>query len=428
MRLHVERETVHGVVPLGKVAGASAVELALRLEGLRRERTGLHGTLYVLVRGEEERLLAWSYLNIERQEDRGALARRAYRMLGEGLRQAASELDMLHWLDWFCAHAWPALLETYAVEQVEGERGAPAVPLMEPPLVIEGGGTILYAQPGRGKSYSALTLAVALDAGVEAGPLRPLGQLPVLYINLERDARSLRRRLAAVNAALGLPERRPLWMLNARGRTLVDIYPRVARFLREHEVGLVVLDSISRAGMGSLVEDVTANRVMDALNSLGVAWLALAHTPRGDETHAYGSIHQDAAADICVQLLSQACPGKVGVLYKCTKANDLPLWGASSVLCFEFEQEGLVAVREGRPGEFPALEEEMGQTLGDQIEAVLRQAGILTVEEIARELGRDEDDVRRTLNRDRRFVATGSAGRRKLWGLRPEPQGEEEPW
>jgi hypothetical protein len=261
--------------------------------------------------------------------------------------------------------------------------GAVADPIVGPPLLLRGSGAILYAPPGVGKSYTALALAVAMDAGRPMGPLQPRRPTRALFVNLERPAQSIRRRLYHVNAALGLAPRRPLLVFaNARGRTLADILPVLKQTI-EDEIGFVVMDSISRTGMGSLCEDEPATRIMDALNRLPAAWLAISRTPRSDSSHIFGSIMLDAAADICSQALSQRQDSCLGVGLKVTKANDIPIPARFPILSYEFDGFSLRSIRAARPGEFPDIEKERGSDARALLLELLRDQGPLSAEEAA---------------------------------------------
>jgi len=367
--------------------------LALDALNPRRERTGVHATLRISLDGT---VLAWTLCNVERSEERTRLARKAHRMLGEMVRQLVTEADLTHWVDEFCARIWDAYTGPSRPVDVTPEDGPPAEPLLQPPILVEGGGTILFGPPGRGKSYTALILAVALDAGVEAGVFRPRRRVKAIYVNLERPRHSLARRLRMVNLALGLAPDRPLRMLNARGRTYADIHDILLEDIQRHGIGLVVLDSISRAGLGTLNEDITANRLMDALNALGVAWLALAHTPRADPDHTYGSIMQDAAADIVVQLISEASEEKLGVGLQVTKANDLGRVPMATI-CLEFANGQLQTIRKARAGEFVDIEAKKPRSVSEQIMELLLDVGQMTASQVAQELGYSREWVVKAL-------------------------------
>jgi hypothetical protein len=131
---------------------------------------------------------------------------------------------------------------------------------------------------------------------------------------------------------------------------------------------------------------------MDALNGLGTAWLAIGHTPRGDETHLFGSQMQDAAADVMVALASEERTdsfGKIiiGVGVKGTKANDVrrpPL----TILAYEFDEIGLTAIRKARPGEFLTIENASAEhDVRGQVAGYLKAEGEASATAIARDLG-----------------------------------------
>ena len=62
----------------------------------------------------------------------------------------------------------------------------------------------------------------------------------------------LAQRLARVNEALGLDRARELAFLNARGQRLSDVIAGIAAYGERTDGAVVILDSISRAGMGDL--------------------------------------------------------------------------------------------------------------------------------------------------------------------------------
>ncbi len=411
---------------MAEISLAQDGELPLRIQatGIRRERTGIHATLHIYLR---DRCLAWSHFNLERDEERTRLARKAHRLLSALDREMLPERELVHYLDLFCHRLWPAHLQRYSAELLSPESGPPADPILDPPILVEGGGTILYGPPGRGKSYTALAIALAVDAAIPAGPLTPLRPGRVLYINLERYRTSIARRLHALNCALGLPPYRPLLVINARGRTLLDLAPTIEMAVRQHRISLLVLDSLSRAGMGSLVEDISANRVMDMLNSWEVTWLAVAHTPRADTSHVYGSIMLDAAADICIQAITQAADGRLGVGLKVTKANDVSLT-AFPVLCYEFSREGiLTAIRAARPREFADIDKERPRRLPDQLLELLHDQGPMSAEEAAAALGCSRSYVAETLRflEQQGRLLSFRSGRRTIYGV-PQTDGHGE--
>jgi hypothetical protein len=288
--------------------------------------------------------------------------------------------------------------------------------------VLSEGGTILYAPPKSAKSYTAMLWAVAIDAGVPRfGSVTPTR---VLYINLERGANSMARRLGLVNRVLGLDPDRELLMLNRRGRTLKDVYEPAKEMIAEHKVGLVILDSLSRGGTGDLNSNEDANSSMDYLNRLHPAWIAIGHTPRADDTHIFGSNMFDAAMDIGVNVRRQRLPdGTLGIGLHVKDTNDTgvpPL----RIHAYEFDQYGLVNVRDAYEGEFPEIEDGSAtstpRTNRDRILDVLRY-GARTQAEIVEALdinkGTVSSEIKALISLGKAQLMPHKKGNSTLYGL-----------
>lgn len=360
--------------------------LRFAAKDIRRERSGIHAVIGISVNWVT---LAWSNFNIERDEDRVRLANSAYKHLDPyELDRAEFPINLFkHALDHFCLGLWDERVGEITGGLMEGDPdSAPAESLLGS-YILKEAGTILFAPPGMGKSYTALAWAVSLAYGRDSiWPLADAWQ--PLYINVERSGRSMAARLARVNHALGLDERAPIPFLNARGKTLSDIYESAQRTMKKEGCQVAIYDSISRAGFGSLVQDDVANKTMDMLNALSPTWVALAHSPRGDESHAFGSQMFDAAADLTVQLRSQTSRDgqTTGVGLEVAKANDIakpPL----SIHVLEWGQDGLKNIRRGRSGEFAELEAGRRRSKEEEAETYLLQVGWATAQDVAEALG-----------------------------------------
>lgn len=282
----------------------------------------------------------------------------------------------------------------------EPDPDARPAPFVIDGLVVEGGGTILHGLPKRGKSQASLAMAVTADAGLHTGVFRVNRRRPVLYINLERSRESMLARLARVNMALGLDSRRPLRFIHARGQGLAAILPKVRKAVRDHGIEVVVLDSISRGGFGDLNANQVGNAWIDALNSLGVAWLAIGHQPRpqgdGGAPHLYGSIFQDAGADVLASLQSKQEGPKLLVTINVTDANDFanpdPL-----DLVYEFDEAGLTTIRRAIGDELVELEEHKVLTVKETVFAALRDEGPAKSGELAKRLKKSQSNISREL-------------------------------
>jgi|TARA_Y100000310_G_scaffold179115_1_gene179096 hypothetical protein len=384
-----------------------------RASSLRRERTGVHAKIEILL---NDIPLRWSNFNVERDEDRLRLANAAHGMLSPMLKEEYPKAAIKGDLDLFCWSMWDVHLQSQEAAMVVGNLDD-KVEFVLRPYLIQGGGTLLFAPPGRGKSYTLLTMAICVDAGVDL--FWPVEQAKTLIVNLERSAASVRRRLAMVNFALGLDAERPMLLLNARGRSLADMEEAIKRSVDKHKVEFIALDSLSRAGMGGLTEDRTANNIMDLMNGLGTGWLALAHTPRKDETHTFGSVFYDAAADVAVRLLSERRGTTLGVGLQIVKENDIGPTEISSI-AFEFDQRGLYEIRKARPGEFAVVATAVGIPWQQQVEDHLATYGKASATSIAEELGLDRTAISNLLSKSERFTLVERIGHSKLYGLKAQ--------
>lgn len=381
-----ERGGIKREIGIEGVAGRHIVFLA---ENIRKEHTGVHAKITI---GLNTMRVKYNTFNIGRMEDIIKLSNAALK--DPLLQDYAPRLKLIleHELGEFLDGLWEFEVGKNAPERRGGAETRVAPPWLLSPYILKNAGTILFGPPGRGKSWTAYAMAVMVDAGHQFFFGTPTDGAPAMIVNLERSAESVDARLGDINVCLGLDRGRALLRLDRRGRKFQDVADSVARVVESEGVQLVVLDSLSRAGYGDLNANEDTNRGMDALNALGCAWLAIGHTPRGDETHLFGSQMQDAAADVMVQLLSEEREdqfGKIilGVGVKGMKANDVrrpPL----TILAYEFDDIGLTAIRKARPGEFLTIENtSASMDVRGRVTDYLKQEGSASATAIARDTG-----------------------------------------
>jgi hypothetical protein len=391
----------------------SGNRVRIKAENVRRERTGTHARITLLL---DDDVLGWGVLNIERSDERGRLAKSAFDRFPDGVDNLCDLSALKSHLDAFTASLWDNTVSQDMPRLVTPAEEITPLVFLAKPYLLRGGGTILFAPPGLGKSYVSLLMAVSIDANVNT--LWPINQARVLFINLERSAESVSRRLAMVNKALGLPATRPLLMLNRRGKALADIADGVRQCIKNDGIEVVFLDSISRFGTGDLNENQTANRTIDTLSSLCPTWFALGHTPRADDSHTYGSVHWDAGADLTVQLTAQVKDSMVGVGLKVTKSNDTPR-GQKQAYALTFNGDyGLTEARIARPLEFGELALNQKVSPTREMWDYLVEMGDDTATGIAKALGRNRSNVSTLLNagEGKVFIKTRKEGRNQYWG------------
>lgn len=388
----------------------TGLELAARADRIRPTATGVHARISILQAG---RIVAYDSFNVERERERIHLINSAAGKLPKGELSKPAFALFVH--D-FCLEFWGHWSGQFDAEELVPDGDIEPPSLLLAPYCPEGGGVIFFAPPGKGKSWLALLMAQSVNHGV--GHYWPVRRQPVVFVNLERSRESVRRRLALVNQQLGLAVDASLLTINARGRSLVDVVDRIARAV-EGGAQVVWLDSVSRAGYGSLVQDDTANRIMDELNGVAPSWCAVGHTSRADDSHLFGSQMFDAAADVAVQVQGQKMKdGKLGVGLRVTKANDIA-FPPLAIWAMEFDQYGLSDFRPARAGEFPDIEGE-DLSAADQVERHLLDFGADDATAIAEALGLSRQNVSTLLNADPRFARQGKDGRRVLYAIRDD--------
>lgn len=396
---------------------SEGLTLVMSAADIRKERTGVHALVDIEMKGAS---LAWGTVNVEKDEERVRMANSAWGRINGQLAvlkedEIFDKSEMKRCFDAFCRGLWTATVGAALPVQMEGAVEPRPQSFILRPYVLEGGGTILFGHPGRGKSYITLLMAVSIDAGSDR--IWRCQQRPVLWINLERSVQSVAARLGNINQALGLPRDRKLLTLNGRGRSLMDVLPACKRAVAEYGVGFVLLDSISRAGMGDLTENQPVNRVIDAMNSLGPTWMGIAHAPRASDEHLYGSIHFEAGADVVVQLRSQQEEdGPLGIGLQMMKQNDTskhPL----EILALDFGATGLKSVRKASKGEFPDVEKGRKITMKQAVIDYLLEQGAATATAIALTLGYDRSNVSGLLSSNPAFVVVKKVGRDVFYGV-----------
>lgn len=397
--------------------------LEFEARDIRQTPTGVHARITITTDG---RIAAFTVMNTERDEDRVRLANAAARRMG--LAKDRNEAVKVR-LDQFCGSLWEWWTQALEAQWTPGAASDDYTRWLLDPFVVERGGTILFGPPGGGKSWTALAWAMNVHHG--RGPWGDMDPRRVVFVNLERPAHSVARRVRDLGRIFGIDEP-GLDVINGRGLTLAsvhDVVVRAAEGTKETPPAqLIIVDSLSRAGAGDLNTNEAANSAMDLLNATGAAWVCIAHSPRADSTHVYGSVMLDAAADLCVRLQSSYGFDErvMGVQLEVTKANDVPrgrpqTWALGFANSADGGASHLASWQVGEQADFPELTS-VTTPVSQLVRDYLMSEGKATASEIADAIGRDHDTVKTTLNRGRgrRFNIVepgGGRGKTAVWGL-----------
>lgn len=385
--------------------------LGFEVDRLREEHTGVHGKLKIIL---NTMVLASTILNIEKDDQRAKIANSAWefqfgswRADGDWVHpdgQPFQRRDLKHQLDQFCGKAWQALVDSYSGQMVEYEHTAEPPPLkyLLDPYLLDRGGTIVFAAGGSGKSMLAQAWAISIAS--DLAHVWAVRKAPVLYINLERPEHTMERRDYYAAAAMGLPSNRSrVTYLHMRGMGLKAALQHASPWLKAHPGAFVVLDSVSRAGLGSLNDDEPATQFIDMMGSLGATWLGIGHTAKASSDHIFGSTHYENGADIAIKLSSEErttdTGASLGVSLQITKLNE---GRKPSPAHYAFEWNGtgnLSNIRSASEFEFPDLFLERKTGRVERVVDYLKAVGSATLTEIAENTGVDVSTISRLLNK-----------------------------
>lgn len=423
--------TAEPVQPLGDVfrphgMGWRAIlcerTVQLTVRRIRHDGGALRGYVEVEYKpaGGRRIKLAGELLNLSSGRDRASLANR----LGE--RQQGPEWRNV--LDAFCLQ----------VESREAE-GPQLVWIGNLPAPIDGGWLVdnliqrrqttgIHGDGSVGKSFFALAVAVSLTTGLEVLPgFRPSVRCNVAYCDYETDSDTMNARVRLIAAGSGIEP--PDVAYFRMEQPFSDCVEWLLPHVQEHQIGLVIVDSVEAAMAGSTGHGAPANdgpaRLNRALRQLRVSGLLIDHinseqaAQKDVARSAYGSRFKRNWQRMGFHLKQAREPGPDGVkhlgLFN-TKFNNGPegeafglAWEINGEWCRwwpeRIEDEELTAA-------LPAV---------DRIAAYLRREGPSQPSVIAEDTGIPRGTVSSALKRHyQRF----QKNEHDLWTLVPEQEDE----
>lgn len=318
---------------------------------------------------------------------------------------------------------WDEVMECVAVMGLRHLRqGEPALRLTdeadsEPPalrlapLVYDGLPTVLFGPGGIGKSFLALFCCMLVEhGGWEAGLCGIPG--PALYIDYESDYRDLVSRAKRIRQ--GHPKLLVTEPLYRRCHVpLADDLQSLQRLIAESGIKFLVIDSLAAACGAELERAETAIRFFNALRSLRVSSLILAHVAKNgqEEKSIYGSVFFSNFARSAWEMKKAQEAGdsvvQVGLYHR--KSN---LGGLEKPLGFKLHFGDQVRLEPTELLDDPGLAE--GLPVKDRLRYALR-GGPMTAKELAEETGIPLASVKARLS-DGRGQWSTKLGEEK-WGL-----------
>lgn len=290
-----------------------------------------------------------------------------------------------------------------------------ARPSLLAPWVI-GGPSIVFGKGGSAKTFLALGMALAVATGTEF-----LGQQAtqanVLYIDYEADAATLKGRLRRLMAGSETAtDDVPVFYWPARGVPLVEMVPALRKKIAKDSIGLVIVDSAALAAGAEPERAETAIHYFNALSSLDVPSLILAHeTKAGEDQWPFGSIfyHNSARATFNVKLLQEQEQNVTHIGLFNRKANNSRLEAPVGAV-IAFSDTSVRITREQLDAEW-----EGEISVRKRLHLALRY-GELSRKQLAEEIGAKGDTIRKALTRyPQEFIRRGTAlDGSDQWGLK----------
>lgn len=417
-------ERIFRAVGLGYLMEMPALGTTFEVDRLRRVSGELHGDVTVRSRWPGAKtfdgVMHSSRFNLTAPSTRKTVAR----ILSERApAQAGEELDWLGFLEEFAQRVLTAERQGAPFEDVGTRPQRIDAGLLLDPLMPAKKATILFGDGGAGKSFLAVAIAVSVATGREIVPgFLPRFRTPVLYLDWETDPDDMDGRVKAVCCGAGVDPVSIRYRICAR--PLADQVEEVGRAVDQHEIGLVIVDSVGlAAGTSSEGSDAaeSALRLFTAIRALGVTTLCIDHVAKaagaqqGGAGKPYGSTYKVNLARSVWEMRRAKAPGdeRTHVALYHRKANTMALHRAIG-LVIDFASDNVRFDRE----EISDDDLTSAMSAPERIAALLAEHP-LRVKEIAERAEMTESAVRTYLSRGKgsRFTKLETGD----WGLLARP-------
>lgn len=283
--------------------------------------------------------------------------------------------------------------------------------------------TCLYGDGMAGKSLLALLMGICVASGQELPGMRPLQEAQaVLYLDWETTAPTHAYYLRCIERAhvLTIPRKRLVYRRMSRSLQLEA--HRIKREMDEHQVGLLIVDSMVPACGGEPESAAVVMSFFNAIRSLGpITALIISHLTKMEAQRKglprpFGSVFTTNLAR-STWLARRAELGDTDVLeiglYH-TKTNFGRLQSPRGIR-FRFAPDA-IAVEEFYLEDIPELGAHV--PLSRRVRGILKR-GPMTVSELADALAANRDSVSKSLRRMKDvIVLSGGHGQTKTWALR----------
>jgi AAA domain-containing protein len=171
-------------------------------------------------------------------------------------------------------------------------------PVLFAPFLVKDGANLLFGDGGTGKTYFCLRLALSLATGKEFLGYTPQEATGTLFVDYEDNEKTASFRLSRLCAdpALNLDPKvakKFVRYLNPQGAPLYTIIPALKKIIQEHNIGLILVDSVASACGAEPEKAEAAAQYYNALKSLNITSLSIAHVTKTEgakQDKAFGSV------------------------------------------------------------------------------------------------------------------------------------------
>lgn len=288
--------------------------------------------------------------------------------------------------------------------------------------------TILFADKASMKSYLAAAMCMAVQAAVPLpAPLEAKSMGRTAIYDWETDVDTHRRRARRLAMGWGIPT--PDILYRRMERRIEDALPVILRDVEEHDLRLVVIDSVGFAAGGDILQAKVATETMNAIRRIPCTKLVTAHISsqetreeNGDSV-PFGSRFFFFAARAAWRV--KRVKRTIGLYPRAAndEAEDGP--GQQPIgLSLEFEgRDGpvtLMGARLDHQPEFATIDKQKSKR--ELIYELLYEEGPRSCKELGVALGIPEGTVRPLVNSDTRLIRLGTSQGRNSnkWKVRGE--------
>jgi hypothetical protein len=183
--------------------------------------------------------------------------------------------------------------------QLRDAEPPPEAGVLLDPLLLGRHPNLLFGDGGTGKSYLALALALSLHTGQPLLGIQPKAAVRVAYLDWEFEAWEHRHRMQLLVGLERGRDQLPDLVYRRCSGPLRDQADQLRRLIANEGIGFVVIDSVALACDGAPEEASSALAFFDALRTLEVGSLNVAHVNRQqDASRPFGSTfwHNSARA------------------------------------------------------------------------------------------------------------------------------------